>query len=89
MVGVTSPSDLPPSERAELERLRSECCRCAECGHVQAEPNWCHVCRHRVEMPDWASELVGELMAERKALAAAEDRLEEVRDLINGYWAIP
>lgn len=53
----------------ENERLRGECCTCESCGHVQAEPNWCHRCRRRVSFPEWAKRLLQEL-------ATAKDEAE-------------
>lgn len=59
-----------------LRRLISECCRCIDCGYVQADPNWCHRCRHRVEMPQWAISL----LSERAALIEEVDSLREQLD---------
>jgi hypothetical protein len=71
------PSGPPPLGKpfdvvtTELARLATECCKCLSCGHIQAEPNWCHVCGHRTEMPGWARELVGEHQRYREAIADA------------------
>lgn len=62
---------------ALLARLIEECCRCTYCGYIQAEPNWCHRCRRRVEMPQWATSLLEEhtaLIKERDILREELDR---------------
>lgn len=81
-------SDLRQSESfgEERLRLRSECCKCLKCGHVQAEPNWCHRCSHRVEMPAWAKELLGERQASMDACERAEDCIRELQRVIERYW---
>lgn len=43
-------------------------CVCEQCGHVQADPNWCHKCGRRVALPLWAKKLLKELEAARIAL---------------------
>ena len=43
-------------------------CRCESCGHLQAEPNWCHACGHRVMFAPWAVALTGQLAVAVEAL---------------------
>lgn len=69
-------------QTADYRRLQAECSTCVKCGWVQAEPNWCHLCKSRTAPPDWAKNLLDELDAARKAAQDAEERLEAIREVL-------
>lgn len=73
MPRVLSEIEVNATLEQEYLRLKAECSVCESCGHVQAEPNWCHRCERRVAMPEWAAALTDEL-------ATAKDE----RDVIEG-----
>lgn len=50
-------------------------CVCRSCGHAQAEPNWCHVCKGRVLWPVWAKRAEDDWR--RHALLDAAQMLED------------
>lgn len=45
-----------------------ELCVCEHCGHLQADPNWCHRCGHRVRLPEWAKQLLTDLQTLKDAI---------------------